>query len=235
MMQSVICKGCWCQLRLPVPIRGPLSIPFRLFGIRQSWMNPNTCSRCERNFSRVYKMKQVVLPATILFADVRGYTTISALLDSPDVARLLSAFYDHCAEAIWARDGIVNKLIGDAVLAIFNFPITRGDHVREAVSSAIEIQNKCRGMTSATEAVGVGIGIHTGRVSIGEVGEFCKDYTAIGGVVNVASRLQGAARPGEVLVTDEVYREVRDLFPRAESRLCHLKGIEKPVQAYALS
>ena len=83
-------------------------------------------------------------------------------------------------------------------------------------------------------AVGIGVGIHTGNISIGEVGDACRDFTAIGKVVNLSSRLQGAAKPGEVLLTEDVYRQVAELFPDAETRVCHLKGIEKPVSAYVL-
>lgn len=180
------------------------------------------------------------MPLTILFADVRGYTSFSELLDSPEVIRLLTRFYEECSVAIWARDGIINKLIGDAVLAIFNFPIERQDHSRQAVLAGIELQKKCKDQKTIHAPngqkipYGVGIGIHTGKVSIGEVGEFCRDFTAIGPVVNLASRLQGAAKSGEVLVTEEIYETVQDLFPNAELRVCHLKGIEKPVNVYSL-
>jgi adenylate cyclase len=82
--------------------------------------------------------------------------------------------------------------------------------------------------------VGVGVGIHTGLASIGEVGTAYKDFTIIGPVVNLASRIQGAAKPGEILVTEEVYRQVEDLFPASEGRTYQLKGIETPVKAYTL-
>jgi adenylate cyclase len=82
--------------------------------------------------------------------------------------------------------------------------------------------------------VGVGIGIHTGLASIGEVGTAYKDFTIIGPVVNLASRVQGAAKSGDILVTEEVYSHVADLFPALESRSYRLKGIENPVKAYTM-
>lgn len=238
--KSMICKGCWCQMHVLLPIRGPFSVPFRLLGVRPSRMNPNICNMCETKFSRIRQAGQIVVPATILFADIRGYTTVSELLDFPQIAQLLSGFYENCASVIWERDGIINKLIGDAILAIFNFPITLSDHTKQAVLAGLDLQKRCLERRLSEEAeqqqisIGVGVGIHTGNVSIGEVGEFCKDFTAIGQVVNVASRLQGAAKPGEVLVTEDVYRQVEDLFPRAESLAYQLKGIQKPVNAYVL-
>ena len=75
--QAIICIGCWQHLRLPVPLRGAASMPFRAFGIRPSRMNPNTCTICEMMFKRVMKARQIEIDATILFADLRGYTGLS--------------------------------------------------------------------------------------------------------------------------------------------------------------
>jgi adenylate cyclase len=231
------CKGCWQQMHMPIPIRGPLSIPLRMFGIRKSQMNPNLCTICETMFTRINKKKQVIISATVMFADLRGYTKISQKVEGADVVDMLHSFYDECASAIWARDGIVNKFIGDAVLAIFNFPIAQQDHVRQAVLAGIEIQKRCIAKHELSRdgvPLGIGVGIHTGMASIGEVGTAYKDFTIIGPVVNLASRIQGAANPGEVLVTESVYSNVQDLFPAAEMRMHQLKGIEEPIKGYAL-
>jgi len=142
--ESMMCKGCWQQMHMPIPIRGPLSIPFKLLGIRISRMNPNLCTVCETMFTRVKRKKQVIITATILFADLRGYTNLSQGTDSAEVVRMLHDFYDDCAAAVWERDGIVNKFIGDAGLAIFNFPIMGDDHVRQAVLAAIDLQRNGR-------------------------------------------------------------------------------------------
>ena len=240
--ESMICKGCWQHMHMPIPIRGPLSIPFKLLGIKISRMNPNLCNICETMFTKVKRKKQLIIPATVFFADLRGYTNLSQGTDSAEVVGMLHEFYDECAAAVWGRDGIVNKFIGDAVLAIFNFPLMREDHVRQAVLAAIELQRKCsekeklmavKGHDKAY-AVGVGVGIHTGLASIGEVGSAYKDFTIIGPVVNLASRLQGAAKSGEILITEEVYGQVADLFPAAESGTYQLKGIENPVKGVYL-
>lgn len=216
-------------MKMPIPIRGPLSIPLRLIGIKRSQMNPNLCTICETNFTKVKKKKQVIIPATILFADLRGYTTLSEKSERSEVLDLLQNFYDECASAIWERDGIVNKFIGDAVLAIFNFPIMQEDHVRQAVLAGMEIQKKCK-----EASTGIGVGIHTGNASIGEVGTAYKDFTIIGPVVNLASRIQSVAGLGEVVVTEAVYQQVQDLFPQATKRSYQLKGIEEPVNGYLL-
>ena len=79
-VQPIICKGCWCQMHVPVPIRGPLSLPLRLFGIRRSRMNPNLCTICELMFKVVMRRRNIQAELTILFADLRGYTALSQTL-----------------------------------------------------------------------------------------------------------------------------------------------------------
>jgi adenylate cyclase len=240
--KSLICVGCWQHMRLPIPIRGPLAIPLRLFGIKISQMNPNVCTICETMFTKVKRKKQIVIPATVLFADLRGYTTLSELSGESRAVEVLNRFYDVCSAAVWEQDGIVNKFIGDAVLAIFNFPILREDHVRRAVLAGMEIQRLCledkRLTTTNAEGqevpIGVGIGIHTGNATMGEVGTAYKDFTIIGPVVNTASRIQSAAQLGDMLVTDDVYARVADLFPAAEARALQLKGMSQPVNTYLL-
>jgi class 3 adenylate cyclase len=217
-------------------------MPFRLLGIKTSQMNPNLCTICETMFTKVKRKKQLMIPATIVFADVRGYTSLSQGADTEAIVKMLHEFYDACAAVVWARDGIINKFIGDAVLAIFNFPIMRADHVRQAVLAALALQRRCaesqrlmvRNEDGTACPVGVGIGIHTGLASMGEVGTAYKDFTIIGSIVNIAARLQGTAQPGEILVTEEVYGQVADLCPGAGSRPYPLKGIATPVTAYRL-
>ena len=123
---SKICKGCWQKLHFPVALRGPFSIPFRMVGLRPSRMNPNTCTFCELAFTRIMKARNVTIDATVLFADLRGYTSASQYLATDQMTSTLDAFYDECAEAIWQHDGLLNKTIGDAIMAVFNFSDSTG-------------------------------------------------------------------------------------------------------------
>ena len=170
----------------------------------------------------------------------RGYTDLSQQMDSAKLNEMLHSFYDHCSAAVWEKDGIINKFIGDAVLAIFNFPLVREEHVANAVSAAFELRKTCRQLKEEIglgneKALNIGMGIHTGDCFMGEVGTSYKDFTAVGPVVNLASRLQGAAGPGEILVTADVFQQVKDQFPDAESRTLSLKGISSPVEVYNLA
>lgn len=236
-----ICRGCWDQMHMPIPIRGPLALPFRAFGITRSKMNPDICTICERSFQYVKKQRQVTANATILFADIRGFTDLSERIEAVQLSEIVSLFQDRCAQAIWAHDGIVNKQMGDGLMAIFNFPIVRKDHTGAAIMAAREIQRSCTAALNglnleglAGRALGVGVGIHTGDVQIGEFSSFRSDFTAIGGVVNQAARLESQAAAGEILVSAEAAAEAPELTAGAEERLLVLKGIEQPVRARVL-
>jgi class 3 adenylate cyclase len=237
--QSTLCKGCWQHMRLPVPLRGPGSLPFRAFGIRPSRMNPNTCTICEMMFSRVMKARQVEIDATILFADLRNYTSLSRSQSSGAISELLDAFYDECAEAIWEEDGIVNKTMGDAIMAVFNFPIGRPDHAAAAVRTARAIQQRWRGRRERLSHVfgpdsgKIGVGVDTGKVNFGEFGRAHQDLTAIGTVVNVASRAQSAAGAGEILVTEAVHERAGDELPESRAREVRLIGLDEPARLWA--
>jgi adenylate cyclase len=206
-------------------------------------MNPNICTICERAFRYVKKQRHISTTATILFADIRGYTHLSDGLDAAILGEIVSAFQDQCAEAVWAHDGIVNKQMGDGLMAIFNFPIRIERHSRAAVMAALEIQSRCTPLFDgfaasvagrAKDLVGVGVGVHSGPVSIGEFSTFHSDFTAIGGTVNLTSRLESQAAAGEILVSRETASEADDLLAEALSASYALRGFDDPVEARVL-
>ena len=230
-------------MHLPVPLHGAASLPFRVFGIRPSRMNPNTCTICELMFTRVMKARKIEVDVSVLFADLRGYTALSQALPADVVSSMLDVFYDECAAAIWEFDGLLNKTIGDAIMAIFNFPIRHADHAERAVLAAKEIQRRCRSHRELFVAksvgleeaqVGVGIGIDLGEASFGEFGRSHRDLTAIGTVVNTAARAQSAAEAGQILVTQAVYDRAKRQTAERQGREYQLKGLEKPVELYAI-
>ncbi|MBR1190787.1 adenylate/guanylate cyclase domain-containing protein [Bradyrhizobium sp. AUGA SZCCT0160] len=241
MQHSRFCKGCWEQMHMPVPLRGIISVPFRAFGVRPSRMNPNTCTICELMFTKVMRARKITIDATVMFADLRGYTSLSQSKSPEAVSGLLDAFYDECAGAIWAHEGLLNKTIGDAVMAVFNFPLRRDDHVRNALLAARDIQNNWRerrdGLAAALGLnagdLGIGIGIHAGELSFGEFGRSHRDLTAIGNVVNTASRAQSVAKADQILVTQEVYQRARPDLQDSHSKTFQLKGFDAPIELYA--
>ena len=231
--QALLCKGCWQNLHVPMVLRGPLSVPFRVMGLKPSRMNPNTCTFCELMFSRVMKATKITIDATILFADLRAYTKLSQEISSAEMGNLLDLFYDECAAAIWEHDGLLNKTIGDAVMAVFNFPIKQDDHARQALLAAREIQQRLAVRKKETGLeFGVGIGLQCGEVSFGEFGRSHRDLTAIGTVVNIAARVQAMAEPGEILVTEAMRERVGDALAEGAARPYELKGFDQPVMLY---
>lgn len=241
LIQSKICKGCWQQLRVPVPLRGPASVPFRAFGIRPSRMNPNTCTVCELMFSKIMRTTKITIDATIVFADMRGYTSLARQYSPERVSSLVDDFYDECADAIWEQDGLLNKTMGDAVMAVFNFPIRQADHTRRAVLAAREIRERWSAKrASFAEKFGladgdldVGIGIDCGEISFGEFGRAHLDLTAIGTVVNTASRAQSVALGSEILVTQSVRERLSELAS-SPGQQYNLKGFDAPATLYVL-
>jgi adenylate cyclase len=226
-------------MHIPVPLRGAASLPFRAFGIRPSRMNPNTCTVCELMFTRVMKARKINVDVSVLFADLRGYTKSSQSLSPDRMSSLLDTFYDECAAAIWTYDGLLNKTIGDSVMAIFNFPIRHADHAERAVLAAREIQRRCRTLGEKLPAedaegqFGVGIGIDSGETSFGEFGRTHRDLTAIGTVVNTAARAQAAADGGHILVTRAVRERAGAQMAESQGQEYELKGFEKPVELFA--
>jgi len=231
--QSLICKGCWQTMHVPIALRGPLSLPFRIAGLRPSRMNPNTCTLCELMFKRVMKATKITIDATILFADLRAYTRLSQSMSAASMGGMLDDFYDECAGAIWDHDGLLNKTIGDAVMAVFNFPIRQVDHARQALLAAHDIQRRIKARKEeAGLDFGVGIGIHCGELSFGEFGRSHRDLTAIGTVVNTAARVQGVAEAGEILVTEAMRTRIGDALPDSVGRSYELKGFDNPMVLY---
>jgi class 3 adenylate cyclase len=204
-------------------------------------MNPNTCTICELMFTKVMRARKITIDATIMFADLRGYTGLSQSQSPDAVSGLLDAFYDECASAIWEHDGLLNKTIGDAVMAVFNFPLRRDEHTRNAVLAARKLQEswgarrktlvEAHGL-SASE-LGIGIGIHSGELSFGEFGRSHRDLTAIGTVVNTASRAQSVAEADQILVTKTVFERVQPDLKGSPSKAFQLKGFDVPVELYA--
>lgn len=187
------------------------------------------------------KARAITIDATVMFADLRGYTALTQSIDQAALMSLLSAFYDECATAIWRYDGLLNKTIGDAVFAIFNFPVRRTDHAIQAVLAAREIQQRFRqrgeelmriiGLCEQEAEIGVGIGIDSGDTNFGEFGDAHRDLTAIGTVVNRAARTQSAAKSGEILVTAAVRDRTGGMIDGVGTNHI-LKGFQQPVTLF---
>ncbi|HEY0135734.1 MAG TPA: adenylate/guanylate cyclase domain-containing protein [Nannocystis sp.] len=219
------CRVCGAALA------GSLAYVSMLLGVRRSARNPNLCNRCTAHMKDGESVE-----ITALFADLSGFTGLTQSHGDEQTAEIVDAFLRGASRAIQRQDGVVDKFIGDAVMAVFNAPIRREDHCRRAVAAAIDIQNM---MAALTRRFGVelqvSIGVARGTARLGRVGsDDVSSFTAIGGAVNLASRLQGAARPGTIAVDSAALADVADVFPDARTQATTLKGFEAPVAVAAL-
>lgn len=175
---------------------------------------------------------------TVLFADTRGFTALIHQRGPEEITPYIDEFFKRCSSIMIKHDGIIDHFRGDAVLGFFNVPIRHDDHVQRAIAAAHEIQKAVPDINLAKgeeDLLKVGIGITTGWGLTTTVGSNrCTDYTVMGDVANLASRLQGMAGPGEILVSSDVYQAVQNGFPGARERVLELKGIDEPYVAFTL-
>jgi class 3 adenylate cyclase len=178
---------------------------------------------------------------TLVFADIRRFTRLSEGMKATDVVSLLNEVFQLASDRILARGGIIDKYMGDSVMAYFGAPLPQDDHALRAVAAALDMQTALAerrtagGPDSALATVELGIGIHTGVVVVGNIGsEQRTDFTAVGDAVNVAHRLEKLARPGEILVSEAVQRRVRDSFRLRFEGERQLSGRQEPVHTYVV-
>ena len=174
--------------------------------------------------------------ATVVFTDVRGFTKYSESREPEAVVEALNEYFAIATQAIQEKGGYVDKFIGDAVLGVFGVPIATENHAEMAVRASMDMQREF--MRAAEEKnnellARVGIGINTGDVVSGNIGSADKmEYTVIGDTVNVASRLNGLAKSGEVIISDSTFGVIKELLEVAKLELQSIKGKTEKIQSY---
>ncbi|MFQ5559288.1 MAG: adenylate/guanylate cyclase domain-containing protein, partial [Nitrospinota bacterium] len=180
---------------------------------------------------------------SILFADIRGFTSISEGLPAKDVVWILNRYLPEMVEVIFEHKGTVDKFIGDAIMAFWGAPVRDENHALNSVNTAVEMFRRLEGLNlgpfkeKGLPEVRIGIGIHTGTVVLGNIGSEKKlDYTVIGDNVNIASRLEGLTKTYgiSVLITEETFMELEGRVPCRIIDLVRVKGRQNPVRIYGL-
>jgi adenylate cyclase len=220
-----------CQL-CAAPFAGPGAPVMRILGKRQSDANPNMCNTCFTFMSRHHGGAEV--EGSMLFADIRGSTTLAEGMSSAEFHALLDRFSIAASRAVFAHDGVVDKFVGDELVAIF-FPLMAGErHTAAAVAAARELLRATGHGDPGGPWVPVGAGVHTGRAWFGAVGEGTHvELTAVGDAVNVAARLASAAGTGEIILSVEAARAA-GLDPALERRSLALKGKRDATEVVSL-
>jgi adenylate cyclase len=176
---------------------------------------------------------------TVLFGDLVGFTSIVEAAGPEQVADLLTGFCTRTAEAVFAEGGTLDKFIGDCVMAFFGAPVALGNHAVQAVRTALRIHGamdawNCERSRCGLPALKVRIGVNSGPVVVGEVGNEQRcDYTVLGNAVNIAARLeQTVAGAGETIVGDATRRLLGDAFELEPLGEVSLRGLGQPVLAH---
>ncbi|HVP51347.1 MAG TPA: adenylate/guanylate cyclase domain-containing protein [Terriglobales bacterium] len=188
------------------------------------------------------KLGGVSQKVTILFADIRNFTSLSETLPPEKIVEILNEYFTRVTDVIFDYGGTLDKYLGDGVMAVFGAPLSKGNDAASAVRSAIAIQRLVNEMNRDASArdwpcLGVGIGVNTGMVTAGNIGSPRRiDYTVIGDPVNVASRLMTNARAGQTLISEDT---ARDLGPAPEFQLTRLaplqvKGKSQPLSVFSV-
>lgn len=210
------------------PFGGPVGRLFAAAGFRRSRKNPNLCERCCDALPR----GGAEVDIAVLFADVRGSTALGDRQPAADFAALLNRFYTVATRTLLRHDAVIDKLIGDEVMAFFVRGISGPGYRQRAVEAGVDLLEAVGYGTPGGPWLDVGIAVNAGVAYVGNVGGAVVDFTALGSPVNAAARMQQHAAGGELLVAGGV---ADDLTAGMRRRTLHLRGQEAPVDVFVRS
>lgn len=206
-----------------------------------TYISPLLVSEITRNPDKL-KLGGEQKTITILFSDVRGFTTLSERLTPEQLVTLLNRYLGPMSDIVLAEKGTLDKYIGDAIMAIYNAPVDVPDHAARACHSALRMLSALEVLNSALRdemnlEIDIGVGLHTGEAVVGNMGTALRfDYTAMGDAVNLASRLEGQNKTygTHVLVSDETRAAAGAGFLFRPIDLLRVKGKQRPVAVFEL-
>jgi adenylate cyclase len=177
-------------------------------------------------------------PITVLFSDIRGFTSMAESMGPDAIAQLLTEYFSEMVEIIFEHGGTLDKFVGDAIMALWGAPIAHADDPDRALRAAVAMQHGVRRLNerwalAGRPEIGVGIGINYGEAFAGNIGSHRRlEYTVIGDAVNVANRLCSEAGPGEILVSEALCQVVKDLADYEYLPAMALRGRTRSVQVF---
>jgi adenylate cyclase len=214
------------------PFKGWGGFIMHLLGRDQSRYNPRFCEKCE-----VWDHPggaEVTL--TMLFADVRGSTTLAEQMSPREFSQLINRFYTVATHVLIQTDAMVDRLLGDEAIGLYVPGFAGPEHPRKAIEAAQELLRLTGHRDSKGPWLPVGIGVHTGPAFVGVVGneESTADFTALGDNVNITARLASQAEAGEILVSEAAYTASKLNLENIEHRQLELKGKSEPISVHTL-
>ena len=185
-----------------------------------------------------FKLGGVLQTITVLFADIRGFTRISEHAPPEKIVQLLNRYFSAMTDIIFAHGGTLDKYLGDGLMALFGAPTVTPKDAANAVAAAVAMQRRMLSINDELreegfKEIGIGIGLHTGEVTVGYIGsERRSEYTAIGDAVNTASRLESNAKAGEILVSEVTAKAAHSRYQLAPRDPITVKNREQPVPLF---
>ncbi|MCX7982270.1 MAG: adenylate/guanylate cyclase domain-containing protein [Syntrophales bacterium] len=179
---------------------------------------------------------------SVMFSDIRGFTTISEQLSPEELVSLLNEYLTAMTKKVFKYDGLLDKYIGDAIMAVFGAPIDQPDHALRACRTALEMMEELQNLQKKWDAEGkpkidIGIGINSGDMVVGNMGSDMRfDYTVMGDNVNLASRLEGLNKEygTHIIISESTYERIKDVLLAREIDAVRVKGKKQPVKIYEL-
>ncbi len=221
------CKNCYA------PFKGSGSLIVQLiYGKRPSNLNPQLCNVCEV-FAQKYQ-GGAEIELSLLFADIRGSTTLAENMTPKEFHRLINKFYKTATHILVHSDALIDKIMGDQVAGMYVPGFAGPDHAQKAVSAAQEIMRATGHGYSDGPWIPLGAGVHTGTAFVGSVGseEGTTDITVLGDAANTAARLSTIAGVGQILVSEAAFESAQLATSELEKRSLELKGKSETVSAY---
>ena len=200
------------------------------------YVAPDVVAEILRN-SDMLKMDGKTVDASVLFLDICGFTSFSEKHQPEEVFKKLNTYFDIIVDAILTSGGTLDKFIGEAVMAVFGAPVPMEDHPVRAVKCALEIRDRLENYNNNLAAgdppFRIRIGVNCGRCIAGNVGTQTRsEYTVIGDTVNLASRLESSAAPGEIIISEEIFWRQEKMFLTEEREPIKLKGKSRPHKTF---
>jgi adenylate cyclase len=210
---------------------GPPGNIMRVLGFGPSQINRRICRHCIQALEKRPGGAEIEL--SLLFADVRGSTALAEQTSAEEFSQLMARFYGTAAGVVDVRNGIVDKFVGDQVVALFIPGFAGADHASDAIAAARELLAKTGHGAGPAPWIPVGAGVHTGVAYVGTVGEGdALDFTALGDSVNTAARLASSAGTGEILVSSAAAAAAQLGTAGLEARTLALRGRAETVEAW---
>ncbi len=216
-------------LQCHVPLSGFGSIVVKPFGYRSSVLTPRLCNQCESMILATEGGAEVDL--TLLFADIRGSTSLAEQKGTIEYKDFIQRFYKTCSQVLIDHYALVNRLVGDQVIGLFVPRFAGASHASVAVGAACEMLRATGHAEPDGPWAPMGVGVHSGTTYVGAVGskDGVKEIAVLGNAANLTARLSSQAAEGEVLISEEAAAAAHLGDASLEKRNLNLKGISKPV------